>query len=238
MARRDPSLAILAGFHAVKHALRFGADIEEVVTCDLADLMKSCRDLAPDVEGSLRSLAGTVSPAAFRQLAKVPPDTGVIAIARRRTISALDVLGSPRSAPAVLLERPSHLGNVGAVIRVAASAGASAVITTGAGDPWHPAALRGSAGLHYAVPVAHAETLSIVKGPFLAIHPSGNPLRLGAIPSDALLAFGSESRGLSQELISSADERVSIPMQSGVSSMNLATAVAVVLYAWRLAQRG
>src|SRR5690349_3034029 len=30
-ARRDPSLAVLEGFHAVKHALRFGADVRSVV---------------------------------------------------------------------------------------------------------------------------------------------------------------------------------------------------------------
>ena len=33
-ARRDPSLAVLEGFHPLKHALRFGATILEVVTDD------------------------------------------------------------------------------------------------------------------------------------------------------------------------------------------------------------
>jgi TrmH family RNA methyltransferase len=136
----------------------------------------------------------------------------------------------------VLLERPSHLGNIGAVIRVAASAGASAVITTGSQDPWHPAAIRGAAGLQYAVRVARTETFSDCRGPLVAIHPDGDPLRPGSIPSNAVLAFGSERRGLSGELLSRADHRIGIPMQPGVSSMSLATAVAVALYSWRLAR--
>jgi tRNA G18 (ribose-2'-O)-methylase SpoU len=46
----------------------------------------------------------------------------------------------------------------------------------------------------------------------------------------ALLAFGAERRGLSTEVLDRADLRVRIPMRSGVSSLNLATSVAAVLY--------
>src|ERR671916_75279 len=82
-ARRAPDLAVLEGFHALKHALRFGAEI---------------------------------------------------------------------------LEAPRHLGNLGAAIRVAAAADAAAVLTTGHNDPWHPDAIRGAAGLHFALPVGRIET--------------------------------------------------------------------------------
>ena len=34
-ARRDPGLALLEGFHALKHALRFGADVVEAVAVDI-----------------------------------------------------------------------------------------------------------------------------------------------------------------------------------------------------------
>lgn len=235
-ARNDPSLAVLEGFHALKHALRFGAHIEEVATRDVEELVQFSAILAPDIERDLRDFAKVVQAEVFDDLAPAPPDTGVIAIARRRIVSAGDILGVSQSAPVVLLERPSHLGNIGAVIRVAASAGASAVITTGVHDPWHPAAIRGAAGLQYAIPVARTETLPDCQGPLVAIRPDGDPLRPGAIPSDSVLAFGSERTGLSKELVSRADHCIGVPMQPGVSSLNLATAVAVVLYAWRFAQ--
>jgi len=49
------------------------------------------------------------------------------------------------------------MGNVGACVRVAAAAGAAAVLTTGENDPWFPDAVRGAAGLHFALPVAAVE---------------------------------------------------------------------------------
>ena len=49
--------------------------------------------------------------------------------------------------------------------------------------------------------------------------------------------LGTERHGLSRELLDSADARVSIPMRAGVSSLNLATSVAAVLFAWRLSAR-
>ena len=51
------------------------------------------------------------------------------------------------------------MGNMGACVRVAAAADAAAVLTTGSNDPWHPEALRGAAGLHFALPVARVESL-------------------------------------------------------------------------------
>ena len=55
-------------------------------------------------------------------------------------------------------------------------------------------------------------------------------------PERAILAFGGERAGLSSELMAAAERRVSIPMAAGVSSLNLATAVAVVLYSGKFGQ--
>jgi TrmH family RNA methyltransferase len=128
----------------------------------------------------------------------------------------------------VLLDRPRQLGNVGACVRVAAAAGAAAVLTTGPADPWHPDALRGSAGLHFALPVARVDAPPDTDRPLIALDPAGEPLR--ELPDRPLLAFGSERHGLSAELLARADARVALPMRPGVSSLNLATAVAAILY--------
>jgi len=95
-------------------------------------------------------------------------------------------------------------------------------------------ALRGAAGLHYAVPVAQVEMLPASDRPLIAVHPDGEELSAGAIPDRAILAFGEEREGLSDDLLDRAGARLRIPMTDGVSSLNLATAVAVTLYAWKL----
>lgn len=238
-ARRDHRLAVLEGFHAIKHAIRFQADIEHACALDQGALQALTRRLAPDVELALDRLVRFVPQAVFAELGRVPPETGIIAIARRPEIDVATVLDGPGAAPVVLLEAPTHLGNLGAVVRVAAAAGAAAVVTTGPQDPWHPTALRGSAGLHFALPVARAEAVP-ARGnrPLLAFHPEGECLCPDMLPKGAILAFGSERRGLSDAVLAAADRQIALPMRQGVSSLNLASAVAAVLYAWRLIGRG
>ncbi|MDO8210868.1 RNA methyltransferase [Conexibacter sp. CPCC 206217] len=239
---------MLEGFHALKHALRFGAEIDLALTSDPDVLASLAAALAPDLAASLNSLVQPVSRKQLRALGFTqPPHTGVVAIARRPEFSLEQVLDRAAAdrvdaarRPVVLLEDPRHLGNVGAVVRVAAGADAAAVVTTGERDPWDPAALRGSAGLHFALPVGHAGDGVFDPGPrpLIALDPDGEPLRAGALPPGAVLAFGSERHGLSDALRARADQRLRIPMRAGVSSLNLATAVAAVLFAERLSGSG
>ena len=233
-ARRDRGLAVLEGFHALKHALRFGAEVIEAACSDRAGLEGLAAELAPDVSESLVRHAKPVSQQALADLVPQAPRTSVVAIARRPRIDPPDVLAQERPEPLVLLEDPRTMGNLGACVRVAAAADAAGVLTTGPNDPWHPDALRGAAGLHFALPVAALEKLPDSDRPLIAIDPEGARLRPAELPPRSVLAFGTERHGLSRALLERADKRLGIPMRDGVSSLNLATAVAVVLFADRL----
>jgi TrmH family RNA methyltransferase len=237
-ARRDPSLAVLEGFHPLKHALRFGADVDAVITRDAAALDELAARLGADVRERIASLAREVSDEVFEQLAPLPPATGVVSLAHRRVIDVRATLTATTPAPVVLLENPRDLGNLGACVRVAAAADAAGVLTTGSHDPWHPDAVRGAAGLHYALPVARvdpADTIGVGERPLVALDPDGDELDLARLDPRSVLAFGTERDGLSAELLAMADTRARIPMREGVSSLNLATSVAAVLFARRLA---
>jgi RNA methyltransferase, TrmH family len=233
-ARRDRGLAVLEGFHALKHALRFGAELERAVSSDRTQLERLAAELAPDVAERLVAVTAAVPAELLAELVPQAPRTGVVAIAGRPGVDAAAVLAEPREAPVVLLEDPRTMGNLGACVRVAAAADAAGVLTTGTNDPWHPDALRGAAGLHYALPVAAVEALPPSGRPLVAIDPDGEGLRPGALPPRAILAFGTERHGLSAELLGRADARLGIPMRAGVSSLNLATAVAAVLFVPKL----
>ncbi|MFI5933598.1 TrmH family RNA methyltransferase [Actinoplanes sp. NPDC051494] len=226
-ARKNPGLAVLEGFHALKHALRFGAQILRVVAVDPAKLEAMTGEFAPDLSGYFIRTAVPVPPELFRRLSRNGVHTEVITIARRPAAGAeLDP-----AKPVVFLEDPRNLGNLGAVIRVAAAADAAAVFTSGLHDPWDPAAIRGSAGLHYALPVARIAEPVFPGRVVVAVDPDGDELRPEAVPDGAVLAFGTEREGLSAALLERADLAVRIPMRPGVSSLNLATSVAVMLYA-------
>lgn len=229
-ARRDPALAVLEGFHALKHALRFDAAVLDVWTTDPEALRRLAARLAPDLADRIADLASTVDVETFRELAPTPHPTGVVALARRPEHYPAAALMAPEPRPVVLLDRPTHHGNIGAVVRVAAAADAAAVLTTGPHDPWHPAALRGGAGLQFALPVGRIDRLPETDRPIVALDPEGEPLAGSVLPPRTVLVFGSERAGVSPELLERAERRVAIPMRAGVSSLNLATAVAIVLY--------
>lgn len=228
-ARDDDRQAVLEGLHPLKHALRFGAEVTLVVTEQGCDLRAAAATTAPDLIDRLPSEPHVVDPGTFATLCRRRPPVPVVALAARPRVDAAEVLAGPGRV--ILLEDPVHLGNVGAVVRVAAAARAAGVLTTGLADPWHPAALRGGAGLQFALPVARAGTLPGHRSPLVAFDPEGQPLsRSAPLPRDAVLAFGTERDGLTPALREQADRVVAIEMRPGVSSLNLATSVAVALY--------
>jgi RNA methyltransferase, TrmH family len=233
-ARRNRAYAVLEGFHALKHGVRFGAQLADVVIADETRVAHLILTLAPDVAGALDAAPRTiVERATFDRLFAVPPREPIAAIARRPAGDIAAQLAARPDAPAVFLENPAHLPNIGACVRVAAAADAAAVLVSGSHDPWHAAALRGSAGLHFALPVARVDALAAGSRPIVAFHPEGPPLADAFVPADAVLAFGSERRGLSAALLERADAVVGIPMRRGVSSLSIATAVAIALYTAR-----
>ncbi|MET7742669.1 TrmH family RNA methyltransferase [Streptomyces sp. NPDC005385] len=225
---------LLDGFHALKHAVRFGADIPVAVTTDRRATLELAAELAPDVRATLDGLLAEVPEATFTNLVARPHPTSVAALAVRPSRAAnLETLArTPRTAPVVVLDDPRNLGNAGAVIRLAAGFGATGVVTTGTLDPWHPTVVRGGAGLHFATAVERVTVDELPPGPVFALDPEGEDIRGSKIPDDAVLAFGSERSGLSAALRTRADHLVALPMRPQVSSYNLATSVAMTLFHW------
>ncbi|TDC20901.1 TrmH family RNA methyltransferase [Streptomyces sp. 8K308] len=227
-ARWNPAddTVLLDGFHTLKHALRFGAEVPIAVTADRAAALRLAAELAPDVVERLEALLVEVGVDGLARLVARPHPTGVAALARRPATRE-PVPG----APVVVLDDPRHLGNIGAVIRLAAGLGAGGVITTGSVDPWHPNVLRAAAGLHFATAVVRREVTELPDDrPLYGLDPAGADIRTVAVPADAVFAFGSERAGLSAEVRGRAEALVSLPMRGGVSSYNLATSVGMVLF--------
>jgi TrmH family RNA methyltransferase len=225
---------LLDGFHTLKHALRFGAEVAMVLTSDKAATLGLAQQLADDITCRLNALAVEAPESVLRQLVPRVHPTGVVALAARPSAAAnLDVLNAvPRRSPVVVLDVPRNLGNIGAVIRLAAGFDITGVITTGDADPWHSHVIRAGAGLHFATAVERLALSDLPPGPVYALDPEGEDIRSMRIPNDALLAFGSERHGISPQLRSRATRLVALPMRPQVSSFNLATSVAMALFHW------
>ena len=233
-ARSDPELCVLEGLHAIKHALRFGAEIQDMRANSAFGWRTLVLELSADILSSLKDLVVEIPDNAFADLAPQPPHTGLIALARRPQFDPISFWQMQREGPVVILENPSHPGNTGAVIRTAAAAGASAVLCTGLADPWHPTTIRAAAGLHFALVVGRLDDKHLPDLPLTGLDADGSPMPPSCLDRRDILIFGSERRGLSEAMKGRLSRRLALPMRAGVSSLNLAASVAVMLYHWRL----
>lgn len=143
----------------------------------------------------------------------------------------------------VILHRPEIPPNTGNIIRLCANSGCALHLIEPLGFELDRSSVR-RAGLDYAelavlqrypdlaaclARLAHARLFAVETGA------AGCYSEAQYRPGDAFL-FGSETGGLPPELLQAQppERRVRIPMRAGNRSLNLANAVAVVVYeAWR-----
>lgn len=123
--------------------------------------------------------------------------------------------------------------NVGAVIRTAVAFGVDTVILLEeCAHPWHPRALRASAGAVLHATLRSGPSLSDLPPmlPIVALSPEGRDIAAVTFPATFGLLPGIEGPGLPDAFRKDA---VSIPVSGGVESLNAAAATAVALYLWR-----
>lgn len=226
----DAQEVVLEGFHACKHAVRFGAEIEELVSADVEALQEMLYEYAPDIHAQVMEQVRIVSAEEFAAYSDIVIRTPLAGKARVPLHTQDEVYA--REGVVVCLEEPRDLENIGAVVRLAAGMGCAGVVTTGDVDPWHKNCLRGSQGLHFALPVVRAELRDVLatSRAVVVFDESGQDSLESTIPENALLLFGSERQGVSAESLEQASEILRLPQREGVSSYNLATSVAMGLY--------
>ena len=96
---------MLEGFHALKHALRFGAAVEFAATPDRAAALRLAGRLAPDVADRLCGLLREVPAATFASVAPGPVAPGLVGVARRPEVDPAGLVGGwRRGAPVLVLE--------------------------------------------------------------------------------------------------------------------------------------
>jgi TrmH family RNA methyltransferase len=144
-------LVRLEGLHALKHAVRFGATVTEILTDDLERALAIADQVAPDVRPLLEQRATIVSTKRFREAVAQPVPTHTLAFAERPQWTLQQTLPTP-DHPTILLDDPRNSKNLGAVIRVGAAAGAAGLLVNGSADFCDPMAVRGAAGLQWALP--------------------------------------------------------------------------------------
>ena len=243
----DPAGArlLLDGAHLVREAHERPLPFESVVVA------ASCLETAGE-EGSLaRMLHNTgvdvvcAADDVFSAMSPVRTPSGIVAIVHRHPTTVDAILEQARLF-ALILVGVQDPGNLGSLLRVAEAGGMTGVIVAGdSANPFSWKSVRGSMGSVLRVPIARASSVEAVvdrlqraRVKAVAAVPRGgwDPDAVDWSGRVALL-LGGEGRGLDEEVAAAADERVTIPMEPPVESLNVATSAAIIIYAARRGRR-
>ena len=187
--------------------------------------------------------AYVVSQELMNQIVGLKFHSGILACGRRKPRQTIDQT-IPRDKPnltLVICPEIANVENIGTMIRIAAGFGADAMILgERCHDPFWRQSVRVSMGTIFRLPLVQSddllrdlrrlreewgfELLATV------LDESAEPLA-GAKRGPKLgLVFGSEAQGLGREWIDACDRRVTIPMQHGTDSLNVAVSAGIFLY--------
>ena len=239
MQRYAGSVATLAGIHPVREALLAGRPMDRVLIARGAggarvqEIVDLCRQARVPVRFEPRDALDRISGGAAHQ--------GVVALVAAHQPGTLDQL--PQDAELViLLDGVEDPHNLGAIVRTANAAGASAVLIPD----------RRAVGLTENVAKAAAGALEHV--PVLRVGNVSQALEKlkargfwiyalderGAVSytdveyaRPTALVFGGEGHGIHEHVRRHCDLTVRIPMSGRIPSLNVSVAAGVVLFEWR-----
>ena len=165
--------------------------------------------------------------------------SGLLAVARRRPAALAEVF-TGHAAWAAAITAPQDPGNVGTILRTMDAFGfGGLVLLDGGADPWQPSTVRASMGALFTHPIVETDFSGFqawAVGQNVAIYGTSAHAETELRPAldlrtPAILLLGSEREGLSPEQLAACEQVFRIPMTGRGTSLNLAVAAGVCMYA-------
>lgn len=236
--RESKGSFLVEGIHQVGAAVEAQAKIEGIYYAP--ELLKSqfALDLIDKVSGrDLPCYATTVE--VFASLAGKENPQGLLAVVRQRQ-ETLNDLNPSGFSWGVACIAPQDAGNVGTIMRTIDAVGASGLILLDGGvDAYHPTAVRASMGAIFRHPLVKAsfrEFSQWAQGYSYQVYGTSargslNYLQVSDYARPIILLLGDERQGLTLAQAEICQALVRLPMYGEVTSLNLAVAAGVMLYA-------
>ena len=172
-----------------------------------------------------------------------PLHQGIMALGRVPAARPMEevLAAAPRPWLIAALDGLANAENVGVVVRNAAAFGVTFLaVGETSSSPYVRRSVRNSMGAVFRLPIVHPAYLPALLEDLHDEHgvrviaadadPGVVSLPSCDLRGDVCIVFGSEGNGLRREVLERCQERVVIPMQEGVDSLNAASASAAVLY--------
>jgi TrmH family RNA methyltransferase len=231
--RQKQNLFLIEGTHLVETACARDCSLE--VVCVTPQWLNRYPQLWQKVRHQGQRLE-TVSPEVLTAIATTVNPDGIIATANR---FHLDHTFIPDLSLGIMVERLQDPGNLGTIIRTAVATEVDGLwLSTDSVDVDNPKVLRSSAGEWFRLQMRVSDNLPAIIKQYqtsgvqvIATLPQGTKTYWDLdFKRPSLILLGNEAAGLSAELISLADEKITIPLGGGVESLNVAIAAALLLY--------
>lgn len=230
-ARRDARMTLLDSEHLIGAYLDAGGQPYTLMRAESC----AAERLSPLAARSNAAKCLVIPDALFAELTPVATPTGLLA-----EVAWLEPPPPDNIPLVIVLEHIQDPGNLGAMLRTGAAAGATqAVLSANCHDPWSPKALRGGQGAQFVLPmqmdVDLPAWLKAFEGLSVALsldETSGAEQDFYRMDFTGPLAFivGNEGAGLSAPVMQAASARARIPMPGKVESLNAAAALAVASF--------
>jgi len=237
-ARAASGLFVVEGIRHVAEALEAGSPVEYLVYCP--DLLTSPFGRAlVDEQRAKRLPVHSVTGPVFATLSERENPTGLLAVVRQQRRKLAD-LGPASLSWGVAVVAPQDPGNVGTIVRTIDAVGASGLVLLDTGvDPYHPTAVRASLGSLFSVPIATASFSEFAAWARqhayhlygTSAHDATPYQQIAVYQRPAILLLGSEREGLTSEQRAACEIVLQLPMRGKATSLNLAVAAGVMLYA-------
>lgn len=134
---------------------------------------------------------------------------------------------------AIGLDRLQDPGNMGTIIRIADWFSIDAIIASpDSVDFYNPKVVQAAMGGHLRVQLITEDLITYIKRSDLPVYAAtleGDNIYQVNKPENGIILIGNESKGLSDELIRLADNKVTIPKMGGAESLNAAVSTGILI---------
>lgn len=221
------------GFKMVEEALRYG-EVRMVYVSEAArdeyekKLLHKMKDTGVE----------WVSEQVFREMSDTATPQGVLALVEMPEYRR-DELAEAPGAAFICLEDIRDPGNMGTIFRTALGAGMTAAVLSGqCVDLFHPKVVRATMGALFRMPFYvvsdMAEEAGRLRRDGFTVYAAGPDTERDytscSFQGKTGILIGNEANGLRPETFEQADERIVIPMEGGLESLNAAVSAALLMY--------
>jgi len=182
--------------------------------------------------------AAVASPSLFLKASNTDTPQGVIAWVEK-PVWTKEQFFAPEGGNIIVLDRLQDPGNLGTILRTADSAGFSgAMILKGTGDIYGPKTVRAATGTLFRLPVLFCdgpeEAMAVLrshgKRVFATALENSDTYFNCDLRYDAAIVIGNEGNGICEEILSGADQNITIPMEGNTESLNAGIAAGILMY--------